>query len=435
MIVGWFVDLFNAVAEAWLGYTLFQTVPDRRFHGKWAVWGEYGAFLALPAANIMLNRVMEIRFSNIQTISLVMIFFLAAIIFTKKNVLCTLAWPAIYFGTISLLELPGIVLSGWITGEPFIECIRKPVAVDYIYLALLWARLLFLERKWGAKARTYISQVIVAKNALLWIGFGVIQWWICTYFLRLGFQESTLDVLIYSISSIVLILVLVVVFAGYIIFRQAEIQRQQKQLEEKQRELRYKEIRSDYEQKSRELHDMKYRLAPIQVYLENGEDEKALEHVKGLLASVSESQNRIRRWTGNPVVDSLLGEKTELARRENIDFHIEGAFLCTFLPDADMCVLFGNLLDNAFEAAGKAPKERWVEVRMTQQGKILILSIKNSCGRPPVEKDGKFISTKGYTREHGWGLESVRAIVEGHGGELSLKYDAGCFEAAAIFRG
>src|SRR5699024_4687730 len=131
--------------------------------------------------------------------------------------------------------------------------------------------------------------------------------WICTYFLRLGFQESTPDVLIYSISSIVLILVLVVVFAGYIIFRQAEIQRQQKQLEEKQRELRYKEIRSDYEQKSRELHDMKYRLAPIQVYLENGEDEKALEHVKGLLASVSESQNRIRRWTGNPVVDSLLG--------------------------------------------------------------------------------------------------------------------------------
>ena len=72
---------------------------------------------------------------------------------------------------------------------------------------------------------------------------------------------------------------------------------------------------------------------------------------------------------------------------------------------------------------------------MTQQGKILILSIKNSCGRPPVEKDGKFISTKGYNREHGWGLESVRAIVEGHGGELSLKYDAGCFEAAAIFRG
>ncbi len=92
-------------------------------------------------------------------------------------------------------------------------------------------------------------------------------------------------------------------------------------------------------------------------------------------------------------------------------------------------------MDNAFEAAGKAPKERWVKVRMTQQGKILILSIKNSCGRPPVEKNGKFISTKGYSREHGWGLESVRAIVEGHGGELNLTYDSGCFEAAAIFRG
>ncbi len=85
---------------------------------------------------------------------------------------------------------------------------------------------------------------------------------------------------------------------------------------------------------------MKYRLAPIQVYLEAGEDAKALEYVKGLLASVSESQNRIRRWTGNPVADSLLGEKAELARQENIDFHIEGAFLCTFLPDADMCVRF-----------------------------------------------------------------------------------------------
>ncbi len=164
MIVGWCVDLFNAGAEAWLGYTLFQTSSCRRFHGKWAIWAEYAAFLALPAASIMANRVLNIRFSNIQTISLVMIFFLAAMIFTKKNILCALAWPAVYSGTVSLLELPGIVLSGWITGEPFIECIHEPVAVDYIYLALLWARLLFLERKWGVKARSYIQQVIVAKN-------------------------------------------------------------------------------------------------------------------------------------------------------------------------------------------------------------------------------------------------------------------------------
>ena len=144
MVLLWCADIFNVAVEVWLAYWLFDVPKHRRFHQPWVRVLEYLGFLGIVGWNILQNRFLNMRFSNVQTIFLVIIFVILSVIFTKKCVLCSMAWAGIYFTTICLLELPGIILSGWITGIPFIYCVWQPVIYDYIYLIILSFILLFV---------------------------------------------------------------------------------------------------------------------------------------------------------------------------------------------------------------------------------------------------------------------------------------------------
>ena len=429
------IDLFNIAVEVWLCYALFAPEQDERFSGRCARVLQWISFLGVTGGSMAVNRLLGIRYSNLQTLVLAAVFFTAGVIFTKRSAACILAWALISYGTLGLIELPGIVLGGWVTGQPFAVCIRQSIAIDYIYLLLLSARLLFVWKKWGTPAKAYLQRVIAPENAWLWAALGALEWGVITYFLKLGHTKSGLDMLIYNITAIMLILLLLAVFAAAIIHRQTKLLQKRKLLEEAVREERYAKLKAAYEQKSRLLHDMKHHLAPIASYLDSDQTQKARDYVNSLLNGEAQSTAYIRRRTGNPIVDCLLEEKVREADSRGIDFVIEGTLIGSTLSDEDMSVLFGNLLDNAFEAAAKAPDKKWVKVQMQQQGHMLILSVKNSLGPLPVKKNGKFISQKAGGENHGWGLESVRTIVHNHDGQIDFKYDEHSFEAAAILRG
>lgn len=433
MVLQWCIDIFNVIVEVWLGYWLFNVPKYRRFEQKWVRILEYGCFIGLIGGNILHNRIMGIRFSNNQTIFIVLYVFIALLIFTKRSLLCNLALAGIYYGTISLLELPGIVLSGWLIGEPYLNCTNQSIIYDYIYLLILSLSLLTIYRKWHSVIRKFVDYVITLKNSIIWTSFAIVEWWIMTYFLTIGQTESGRDVFIYNIISIVLILFLLIGLSIFIIYRRAELLRQARQLDKERREWAYEKIKADYRRKSRELHDMKHRILPIEGYLSAKQFDKAIIYVRELLGDISNSQNRIHGWTGNPFIDGYLDSKAQTARKQGIDFHIHVSLLNVGLSDQDTSVLLGNLLDNAVEAAALCIDEKWVHVHIVQKGNMLIIRVKNTFLRPPVEKQGRFESTKIDKNGHGWGLESVRAIVENNNGELKIQYDDKCFEVTIIF--
>ena len=85
----------------------------------------------------------------------------------------------------------------------------------------------------------------------------------------------------------------------------------------------------------------------------------------------------------------------------------------------DMGVLYGNLLDNAIEAAMAVEQEkRYVHVESKFQEGRLLLSIKNS--KPSGTSSCQQTSKKDKIK-HGRGIRSVRKVAEKYGGELILK--------------
>lgn len=139
-------------------------------------------------------------------------------------------------------------------------------------------------------------------------------------------------------------------------------------------------------------------------------------------------------YSANPVVNAILKVKSIKAKEKEIPMQVT-----TLLPQrvsvdiGDMGVLYGNLLDNAIEAAMAVEQEkRYVHVESKFQEGRLLLSIKNS--KPSGTSSCQQTSKKDKIK-HGRGIRSVRKVAEKYGGELLLKDQGEHFETVLLLNG
>ena len=94
-----------------------------------------------------------------------------------------------------------------------------------------------------------------------------------------------------------------------------------------------------------------------------------------------------------------------------------------------LVVLFSKLLDNAVEGCARLPEGRMIRCSILLSDSLYI-SIRNTS--PTVVINGKEIpTTKEPKHEHGFGLVSVRRILEDLGAEYTIHYSNGWFEFVA----
>lgn len=84
---------------------------------------------------------------------------------------------------------------------------------------------------------------------------------------------------------------------------------------------------------------------------------------------------------------------------------------------ADMCLILGNLLENAVEATQKVEGRRYIKIKMKYDKNNLLIFMVNSYNGQLIKIDDKRLkSTKTDVRNHGIGLSSVnRAAAKYHG--------------------
>lgn len=100
------------------------------------------------------------------------------------------------------------------------------------------------------------------------------------------------------------------------------------------------------------------------------------------------------------------------------------------LSDTELVSLFGNLLDNAMEAAERT-ENPWVKLESSAKGGQWILKVTNSklAEEKPMERD--MATTKGGG--HGLGTKIIAKIVKRHKGVIEYKDLSESFEAMAVF--
>lgn len=179
-------------------------------------------------------------------------------------------------------------------------------------------------------------------------------------------------------------------------------------------------------------HDFKHHLLAMRNLTSDEEREKELDEIASKI-SVYEEEFR----TGNPVVDTLLRAKSIEAKRSNINFTcVADGAVCAHMSVLDLSALLGNVLDNALEAERKISEEslRNVHVKIGRVNGFGVLEVENWVGKANIVfgADGLPHSTKDNPERHGYGLKSVRHIIERYEGSMTVGVESGWFRLRVL---
>lgn len=228
---------------------------------------------------------------------------------------------------------------------------------------------------------------------------------------------------IFSHISICLLTALAACIAGGFVFFMNKIYREQRQKEQYDSQMEfYKMLNEQYLQKEGLRHDMKNHVLALYGLWEKKEFDKAGSYLKKMMenGNIGGSDD----VTGNHAVDALLYNKKKKAEEHSIrwvaDMQIPAN--CT-VNEFDLCVLLGNLLDNAIRACTEITdvEYRFVDMQFQQIKKCLLLVVKNGT----VVKDIKEI-------KQGTGLFNIYETVRKYDGTVSVKVEDHVFEISVL---
>lgn len=173
-------------------------------------------------------------------------------------------------------------------------------------------------------------------------------------------------------------------------------------------------------------HDMKNHVSLINTYLQNQEYKEACEYAAKLCESVDVAAEYIK--TGNIGVDSILNYNLERCEKDigckaEITVDVPNQ---PFMPDFDLNIILGNLLDNSLEALRKAEK-KYLSIELKFSKGALYISIYNSYNGKLRKKSQRFLSSKEDADHHGIGLANVERIVKKYDGIMKIKHEGEIF--------
>lgn len=189
-----------------------------------------------------------------------------------------------------------------------------------------------------------------------------------------------------------------------------------------------------YSDRQRQLHDIKHQNILLLGYLSNGESDRALNYLNELM----NRQNQLLKnvYTGIEVIDIVLSYMLAEASKSGIKIALNLDVLFCPVERVDMCILLGNLVDNAIESVMKASdKERVIYITMRTMNNIFLLEIGNPYTGKRKYINGVYQTTKKQSMLHGLGLESVKRIVHSYDGDLDIEDNGQFFKVCVtIFK-
>ena len=191
-----------------------------------------------------------------------------------------------------------------------------------------------------------------------------------------------------------------------------------------QTEKYYEEVRTMYLEMRAWRHDYKNHLQVMKAHLDMGEYQELADYMLRLDEELTRIDKVIK--TGSLRLDAILNSKIALAKAKQIQVNVK-----VILPphisvsDYDLCVLLGNLLDNAIRACQEAPMPRSISVMLLARGELWEIEMINSGSYRPGQEPGSSPGKEGDGAVHGLGLVSVGQIVEKYQGSSRLWQEDG----------
>lgn len=219
---------------------------------------------------------------------------------------------------------------------------------------------------------------------------------------------------------------LLILSMEYYVFRENRLTREKSVMEQL---LQIAEIQKESTKEAIDIinikcHDLKHQMKVL-MNMEDREERK--EYIEEMRRAVSIYDAAYH--TGCESLDYILREKTLISNEYQVAFSCmaDGAAL-SFMHPADLYALMGNALDNALESVIREEEgKRVISLKISRHGNMVSIQLENTCSRNVEFEDGMPVTDKEDKRYHGFGVRSIRYVVEKYNGEFQMRVRNGCF--------
>ena len=189
----------------------------------------------------------------------------------------------------------------------------------------------------------------------------------------------------------------------------------------------YTEVENMYSKMRGWRHDYRHHIQAMKVHAANGEYQEIDKYLDMLDDDLTNVETVIK--TGNKMADAILNSKLSLAAQRDIQVKADAKIPVSLsVSELDLCIIIGNLLDNAIEACMELPPDRrLIRIYMEMKGNYLYLALTNTAGG---KKKQNFRTTKG--EGHGFGIARADAIVKKYGGYITRASEDEAFSTEVL---
>ena len=193
----------------------------------------------------------------------------------------------------------------------------------------------------------------------------------------------------------------------------------------------YVQLRAYMDQTSKERHDFRHIVGTLQVMLEEGRFQEAEEFCSAYFRKDRVRSSRVN-FCENSAVNALLRYYSTVAESAGVNLKVSSVVPKDLgIAAEDLCVLIGNLLDNAVQAAAAVPEDlRVVDLDLEKEERgAFYLSMVNPYAGERVKINGQYRSQK---KNGGIGLKSVMQITEKYHGQARFRDADGVFYTSVM---
>ncbi len=187
----------------------------------------------------------------------------------------------------------------------------------------------------------------------------------------------------------------------------------------------------------KQRHDLRHQLVAIKD-LANTENKQLNEYLDSLIHSIPSAP---ASYCENRVVNSILSYDSAICRNENIALETKLIVPETDdVADNDLCLVFGNLIENAIEACRRMDTldssdetpSRFIRLHAHVHYKTLIITMDNSFDGHVTIQNGKYRSSK--RDDYGIGLSSIRSVAGKYDGDVAFEAADGIFQSSVYLQ-
>lgn len=170
-------------------------------------------------------------------------------------------------------------------------------------------------------------------------------------------------------------------------------------------------------------HDLKNHIFAMKKLLENQKYDELQRYIENLDDTIK-SKDRFAS-TGNLIIDSIINLKCKtISDIVNKDMKINLAIPSDIkINETDICIILGNLFDNAIEALLKCTGHKEFLLDIKEKSNLLFIKTTNSFNGEVVKEESRIKSTKTDKLTHGFGLSNIENVLEKYHGKMNINYD------------